>query len=104
MSSTKVPAGVVKAVYWTCPGASRAASLGVKCWMKARASRPWIMISPIWLTSKSPARVRTARCSAMTPLYSTGISQPKNSMILAPALLWNSYKRVLFMMASLFDA
>ena len=33
------------------------------------------------------ARVRTARCSAVTPEYSTGISQPPKSTNFAPALI-----------------
>src|ERR1700733_3582493 len=41
----------------------------------------------MWLTSKRPTAVRTARCSAMRPPpgqgYSTGMSQPPKSTILA---------------------
>src|ERR1700728_3110558 len=41
----------------------------------------------MWLTSKRPTPVRTAMCSAMTPPpapgYSTGISHPPKSTILA---------------------
>src|ERR1700722_5037834 len=43
----------------------------------------------MWLTSKRPTPVRTAMCSAMTPPpapgYSTGISHPPKSTILAPS-------------------
>ena len=35
-------------------------------------------------TSKTPASVRTARCSWITPSYCTGISQPANGTIRAP--------------------
>src|SRR5688572_2216293 len=38
----------------------------------------------MWLTSNSPARVRTAMCSSVMPEYSTGMSQPANSTIRAP--------------------
>src|SRR5438128_2407482 len=38
----------------------------------------------MWLTSKRPARVRTAMCSSVTLLYSSGMSQPANGTILAP--------------------
>ena len=36
----------------------------------------------MWLTSNSPARVRTAMCSSTMPEYSTGMSQPPNGTIL----------------------
>src|SRR5690348_12084173 len=54
----------------------------------------------MWLTSKMPARVRTARCSAMSPPvagYSTGISQPLNSTILAPMPRCTAFRAVLRM-------
>ena len=35
-------------------------------------------------TSNTPASVRTARCSWITPSYCTGISHPANGTILAP--------------------
>ena len=38
----------------------------------------------MWLTSNSPARVRTAMCSSVIPEYSTGMSQPANSTMRAP--------------------
>src|SRR5580765_7258270 len=37
----------------------------------------------MWLTSNTPARVRTARCSAVMLEYSTGISQPPNGTMRA---------------------
>ena len=33
----------------------------------------------------------------MMPVYSTGMSQPQNSIILAPSFLWSSLNRVVFM-------
>ena len=36
-------------------------------WTAATASAPAISISPMWLTSNSPARVRTAMCSSVIP-------------------------------------
>ena len=36
-------------------------------------------------TSKTPASVRTALCSASTPSYCTGISQPANGTMRPPA-------------------
>src|SRR5215510_9192274 len=38
----------------------------------------------MWLTSNTPARVRTARCSLVIPEYSTGISQPAYGTMRAP--------------------
>jgi hypothetical protein len=48
------------------------------------ASGPWISISPMWLTSKTPTARRTAWCSSMIPVYWTGMSHPPKSTILAP--------------------
>src|SRR5580765_6337363 len=60
------------------------------------ASRPAISISPMWLTSNKPARVRTAMCSSTIPEYSTGISQPPNSTIRAPSARWRALSGVFF--------
>ena len=52
----------------------------------------------MWLTSKMPTPVRTAMCSAMMPPaegYSTGMSQPLNSTILAPIWRWTAFSAVL---------
>src|ERR1700681_1625735 len=49
----------------------------------------------MWLTSNTPTRSRTARCSSMTPLYSTGMSQPPKSTIFAPMLRCTAFKGVL---------
>src|SRR5882757_5462203 len=49
----------------------------------------------MWLTSNSPTPVRTAMCSAMRPEYSTGISQPPKSTILAPRRRWVALRAVL---------
>ena len=55
---------------------------------------PAISISPMWLTSKRPARVRTARCSSVMPEYSTGMSQPPNSTMRAPRERWRALSGV----------
>jgi hypothetical protein len=47
------------------------------------------------------AAVRQARCSSMMPLYSTGMSQPQNSIMWAPSFRWLALKRVCFMRAVL---
>ena len=54
----------------------------------------------MWLTSKMPTPVRTAMCSVMMPPaegYSTGMSQPLNSTILAPIWRWTAFSAVLRM-------
>src|SRR4051812_12684696 len=45
-------------------------------------------------TSKRPAASRTARCSSVTPLYCTGISQPANGTIFAPSFTCSSWREV----------
>src|SRR5580692_11589304 len=58
--------------------------------------RNWI--SPMWLTSKRPTPVRTAMCSAIRPPpgpgYSTGMSQPPKSTILAFRARWVALRAV----------
>ena len=49
---------------------------------------------PMWLTSNSPAALRTAACSSLTLLYQTGISQPAKGTILPPVALWVSNRAV----------
>src|SRR5881628_1596225 len=63
-------------------------------WTAARASVPATSISPMWLTSNTPARVRTAICSAVIPEYSTGISQPPNGTIRAFDAQWRAWSGV----------
>src|SRR5436190_18916683 len=48
----------------------------------------------MWLTSKRPAKVRTAWCSSIMPEYWTGISQPPKSTILAPRPRWTEFSGV----------
>ena len=38
----------------------------------------------MWLTSKSPAAVRTVWCSSTIPVYWTGISHPANGTMRPP--------------------
>jgi len=76
--------GVVNAEYWIWPIASLLGSLHVSALTVANASLPAISSWPMWLTSNKPAAVRTAMCSSMMPVYSTGMSQPPNSTIRAP--------------------
>ena len=47
---------------------------------------PVTAIAPMWERSNSPAAPRTAWCSAISPRYRNGISQPANSVIVAPRL------------------
>src|SRR5580704_1019620 len=70
----------------------------VICWTAAREPGPRNWIWPMWLTSKRPTPVRTARCSAMSPPpgqgYSTGMSQPPKSTILALSARWVALRAV----------
>src|SRR6266481_5940017 len=84
ISSTTPPSGRQSSVYCTCPSTSFRTSFVVSVWHVAAAWGPVTSISPMWLTSKRPAAVRTARCSSRMPRYETGISQPPNSMSFAP--------------------
>src|SRR5437764_11370221 len=70
------------------------------CCTAASACGPARRISPMWLTSKIPAPVRTAMCSLIIPPptdagYSTGISQPLKSTIFAPIWRWTAFSAVL---------
>ena len=49
------------------------------------ASAPCTDTRPMCETSNTPARVRTASCSAMMPAYWSGISQPAKEAKRAPA-------------------
>ena len=49
------------------------------------AEDPDMYILPIWETSNNPTFVRTDSTSEMIPEYCTGISQPPNGTIRAPA-------------------
>ena len=74
---------------------SFAALLQVTHCTRCNAPGPRISISPMWLTSNSPARVRTASCSARIPEYSRGMSQPPKLTILAPSRRWTEFSAVL---------
>ena len=50
----------------------------------------------MWQTSKSPAVVRTAMCSAVMPEYSTGMSQPPNGTMRAPRATCEAWSGVFF--------
>ncbi len=90
-SSTKVPSGVSSAEYCTSPGPSAPTSLQQIRLTKAFRSGPVTSNSPMWETSKIPAPVRVALCSAWMPVgYCTGISQPAKGTILAPRATWMS--------------
>src|SRR5579862_7370524 len=94
MSSTNPPVSYNSAEYCAWPSLSLEASFTVTCWTRSSACGPRTSISPMWLTSNRPTRSRTARCSSMTPEYSTGISQPPKSTIFAPMLRCTAFKGV----------
>src|SRR6187549_1683783 len=54
--------------------------------MRSRAFGPVTSNSPMWLTSKSPAAVRTAVCSLAMPEYSTGIAKEHTAVRTAAGL------------------
>ena len=72
------------AAYIALPGTSLEASLVTRCCTNAKACGPVTSTSPMWLTSNTPAAVRTARCSATMPRYCTGIAKPPKGTILPP--------------------
>src|ERR1017187_5418094 len=86
------------AEYRHWPIAIPAASFIVMCWTASSDCGPEILMSPMWLTSKTPTPVRTARCSFIRPPclgYSTGMSQPLKSTIFAPSWRWTAFNAVL---------
>src|SRR5262249_1395985 len=66
------------------------------------ACSPLMTNSPMWLTSKRPAAVRTAVCSLEMLEYSTGMDHPPKGISLAPILWWMSNKAVRFSVTVLF--
>src|SRR3954454_13872383 len=82
--------------YWAPPSGSRRTSLDSVRWRNSSACGPRVSISPMCETSNTPACSRTARCSSRTPAYWTGISQPANGTILAPAASCRSNRAVRF--------
>src|SRR5262249_36350587 len=84
-SSSTPPRSLQRTVYCPSPSASRATSFTVSSWHSASAPAPRSSISPMWLTSKTPQRRRTAWCSSIALPYETGISQPANSTRRAPS-------------------
>src|SRR5258706_10557174 len=84
-----------RAEYWACPSFSFATLLAVTLWRKSWAPGPATSNSRMCETSNRPAARRTARCSAMRPEYSTGMSQPPKGTILAPLSRWTAWSGVL---------
>src|SRR6478672_11931335 len=89
-SSTIPPSSFVTSVYCASPGSSLSTSFESVAWSRSRAVGPSTSSSPMCETSKTPASVRTALCSWITPSYWTGISQPANGTIRAPRATWRS--------------
>ncbi len=83
------------AEYWAWPMASFEASFMQSRCTAASEPGPRNWMSPMCETSKRPTPVRTAMCSAMRPEYSTGISQPPKSTILALCARWVAFSAVL---------
>ena len=69
------PSSLQRAEYCACPTATRETSFTVRYCTSSSAWGPRTVNSPIWETSKSPADVRTAACSARIPAgYWIGIA------------------------------
>ncbi len=84
------PSSAHSSEYWAPPRAIWETSFVSSCWSAASAPSPVVITSPMCETSNIPAPLRTASCSAPTPAYWIGISQPAKSAIRAPAATWRS--------------
>src|SRR5260370_743767 len=94
MSSITPPLSLQSALYCAWPWLHLERSLVTSRCAASSARGPSTVTSPMCETSKMPTRSRTAACSSSTPLYCTGISQPANSTIRAPAARCASYSGV----------
>src|SRR5690242_17354884 len=92
-SSTTPPSSRQHSVYCACPGPIRDRSLVRQPSTNAAAPGPRTVPVPRCETSNSPAAVRPAVCSAITPppAYSIGIDQPLKSASLAPRATCRSF-------------
>src|SRR6476469_6482820 len=93
-SSTMPPRSFVSSVYCASPGERRSRSFESTPCRNACAAPPPTCTCPMWETSKTPAAVRTARTSSMTPPYCTGISQPAKGTRRPPDSAWRPYSGV----------
>jgi len=84
-SSTNPPWWLRRPAYTACPSAALPRSLVMSAFALSSAPSPRNSISPMCETSNIPAAFRTASCSATTPVYWTGMSQPAKSTIRAPS-------------------
>src|SRR6476659_6742099 len=88
------PSSFVRSVYWAWPGEMRSRSFESAPCSSSPARGPSTSSSPMCETSNTPASVRTARCSGITPSYWTGISQPAKGTIRAPSSTCRSWSGV----------
>src|SRR4051794_19518820 len=88
------PSSFVSSVYCASPTESLSRSLERVPCRSSSARGPSTSSSPMCETSKTPASVRTARCSGITPAYCTGMSQPANGTIRAPSSTCRSWSGV----------
>ena len=79
------PRSFVSSVYCASPSPILSRSFESSDWSSSCAFGPSTWNWPMCETSKTPQSLRTARCSGMTPSYWTGISQPANGTMRAPA-------------------
>src|SRR5918994_5345397 len=88
------PCSFVSNVYCAWPAPIRSRSFVSRPWRYSCAPPPASSSWPMWETSKTPALVRTARCSSVIELYCTGISHPAKGTRRAPRAAWRSYRGV----------
>src|SRR5699024_8175910 len=94
-SSITPPYSVSSSEYFARP-TDIAESFPARAWSRASpACGPRTWISPMWLRSKMPALSRTARCSARSESYRTGMRQPAKSVNVAPSDSWTASRAVL---------
>src|SRR5699024_8487412 len=84
-SSTMYPPSLTSTPYLALPTFIFEYFATIASSTKAAASVPVTRTSPIWERSKMPAASRTARCSASSEPYFSGMSQPPKSVNEAPS-------------------
>ena len=93
-SSTMPPESFVNSVYCAWPASILSRSFDSRRCRSSFARGPSTSSSPMWETSKAPQSSRTARCSAITPSYWTGSSQPANGTMRPPSATWAAWSGV----------
>src|ERR1700693_5604253 len=93
-SSTTPPFSRHMRLYCACPGSTLATSFVSTDCRNCSDSAPKTSSRPMCEMSKSPAALRTARCSSRIDVYCWGNSQPPKSTMRPPSATWRSYRTV----------